>query len=148
MESSNLAYTRTRSAPNSLYKSNPCPFDGGIIGINFAGVLPCTAPLLIDPKSTTPYVYPLPPFETVHLVILLPETSTTTFPPVPSPNISNSPPVVVPVGQSFSDAFIGLNNQRAESTSGDRSLAKILEQYGPRKKSKKSKKTRRGRRRH
>ena len=37
---------------------------------------------------------------------------------------------MVPVGQSFSDAFIGLNNQRAESTSGDRSLAKILNSMG------------------
>jgi hypothetical protein len=50
-----------------VYTSYPCPLDGGIIGISFAGsemvsVAAC-------PKSTIPKVYPLPPETTVAFVI-------------------------------------------------------------------------------
>jgi len=53
VESSNLVYNKTLSDPSSLYGSYPCPFDGGIIGINFAGVPRVVA--LIGPRSTIAY---------------------------------------------------------------------------------------------
>ena len=58
--------------------SNPWPFDGGIIGTKFASTVPAPAPL-IDPVSTTPKLYPLPPADTTVFVIWpLVSTSTTT----------------------------------------------------------------------
>ena len=71
--------------------SYPWPLLGGMIGINLAE-LPAEL-LLTAPKSTKPYVYPLPPALTVTFDIVPWETSTLALPPVPSPTISTSCPV-------------------------------------------------------
>ena len=60
-----------------------------MIGISLAIVE--AVPLILD-KSTNAQVYPLPPADTITLVILPLTTSTTTLPPLPSPTISNSCP--------------------------------------------------------
>ena len=56
VESSNLAYIKILSVPNSLYKSYPCPLDGGMIGIKLANEPWALVAIfwLIDPKSTCP----------------------------------------------------------------------------------------------
>ena len=71
-----------------MYKSNPCPLDGGMIGVSLANLV---AELLIEERLTLPKLYPCPPaVTTAEIIWPLVFVWTLTLPPTPSPKTSNS----------------------------------------------------------